>query len=347
TSKVSMLSTCGTASEFNGEYMGARIASVFVLLALSAAGSFFPLLAINYKFFRIPDIVIFLTRYFGSGVIVATAFIHLLGESQTSLSHPCVGEIFLEYSWSAAFSLMGVVLMFTIEAFTHRRLDRRNRLALLLCGMGSHDHEKAESHEETTEICVCTGESSNEDSGTTTEVPSTAEAPEKAPKEAVIKALVNIYLLEFGIVFHSIFVGLSLAIAGEGFKTLFVAISFHQFFEGMGIGARFATAKWPEHLKRIPWYLSAAYTVTTPIGIAAGLGVRNLYLENSPVSLIVVGVFDGFCSGLLIYNSLVELMARDFISDPLMKNISNFRFALAYGMFLTGALMMSIVGKWA
>ncbi|KAM9894885.1 hypothetical protein OXX69_011216, partial [Metschnikowia pulcherrima] len=80
---------------------------------------------------------------------------------------------------------------------------------------------------------------------------------------------------------------------------------------------------------------------------AAGLGVRNLYSENSPTSLIVVGVFDGFCSGLLIYNALVELMARDFINDPEMKGVSHSRYALAYVMFLLGALMMAIVGKWA
>lgn len=340
-----MLQTCGSASNYNGEFMGARIASVFVLLALSAAGSFFPLLAVNYKFFRIPKIVIFVTRYFGSGVIVATAFIHLLGESQTSLSHPCVGHIFEEYSWASAFSLMGVVTMFTIEAFTHRRLDSRNRKSLLQCSMASNDiEEKEECREATNEVTASTEEASGEESQEQSDGSTVAV---KQPKEAVLKALVSIYLLEFGIVFHSVFVGLSLAIAGDQFQTLFVAISFHQFFEGMGLGARFASAKWPDHLKRIPWYLSAVYSITTPLGIAAGLGVRHLYLENSPTSLIVVGVFDGFCSGLLIYNGLVELMARDFISDQSLKGISNIRYSLAYVLFLLGGLLMAIVGKWA
>ncbi|KAM9893311.1 hypothetical protein OXX59_001996 [Metschnikowia pulcherrima] len=346
-----MVSTCGTATAFNGAFMPARIASVFVLLVLSAAGSFFPLLAVNFKFFRIPDIVIFVTRYFGSGVIVATAFIHLLGESQTSLSHPCVGHIFEEYSWAAAFSLMGVVTMFTIEAFTHRRLDHKNRRIIPQDDDGySNESVKNECCEITTEInttaAETSGEESRDESGGTGSS-SSNEAAAKSSREAVFKTIVSIYLLEFGIVFHSVFVGLSLAIAGEQFQTLFVAISFHQFFEGMGLGARFATAKWPAHLKRMPWYLSGAYSITTPIGIAAGLGVRNLYSENSPTSLIVVGVFDGFCSGLLIYNALVELMARDFINDPEMKGVSHSRYALAYVMFLLGALMMAIVGKWA
>ncbi|GEQ68168.1 hypothetical protein JCM33374_g1835 [Metschnikowia sp. JCM 33374] len=345
------MSTCGTASSFNGEFMPARIASVFVLLVLSAAGSFFPLLAVNYKVFRIPDIVIFVTRYFGSGVIVATAFIHLLGESQTSLSHECVGHIFEEYSWASAFSLMGVVTMFTIEAFTHRRLDRRNGRFPGQSIENPEDTEKAECCERTNEVSLTAGEDSIEEfrkeSGELTATSSDNGKDVTSRKEAAFKKLVSIYLLEFGIVFHSVFVGLSLAIAGEQFQTLFVAISFHQFFEGLGLGARFATAKWPEHLKRMPWYLSAAYSITTPVGIAAGLGVRHLYSEDSPTSLIVVGVFDGFCSGLLIYNGLVELMARDFISDPTMKGTSNRRYSLAYVMFLLGGLLMAVVGKWA
>ena len=334
--------TCGTASAFEDANMPARIASVFVLLVLSAAGAFFPLLAVNYRFFRIPDTVIYVTRYFGSGVIVATAFIHLLGESQDSLSHPCVGDFFSDYSWAAAFSLMGVVTMFTIEAFTHRRMDHQNLQFLSHDEECASDIDKNDCREVTTVLAV----ESRDECGVSGSSLSDLDVI-KPPQDTFLKALVSIYLLEFGIVFHSVFVGLSLAVAGREFKTLFVAICFHQFFEGMGLGARFATANWPAHMKKTPWLLSAAYAITTPLGIAVGLGVRHLYLDDSPTSLIVVGVFDGFCSGLLIYNGLVELMARDFINDPQMKKTSHGRFALAYMVFLLGASMMALLGKWA
>src|SRR5689334_16617389 len=43
----------------------------------------------------------------------------------------------------------------------------------------------------------------------------------------------NITLLEGGILFHSIFVGMTISITTDGFITLLVAIIFHQFFEGL------------------------------------------------------------------------------------------------------------------
>lgn len=41
-----------------------------------------------------------------------------------------------------------------------------------------------------------------------------------------------------GIVVHSVIIGISLGAAGsiDAIKTLLVALSFHQFFEGMGLG---------------------------------------------------------------------------------------------------------------
>src|SRR5699024_42937 len=52
----------------------------------------------------------------------------------------------------------------------------------------------------------------------------------------------GILFLEFGIIFHSVFVGLTLAVAGDEFKTLYIVLVFHQLFEGLGLGTRLATA---------------------------------------------------------------------------------------------------------
>lgn len=45
-------------------------------------------------------------------------------------------------------------------------------------------------------------------------------------------------MLEIGIVVHSVIIGISLGTAGsiDTIKPLLVALSFHQFFEGMGLG---------------------------------------------------------------------------------------------------------------
>lgn len=392
---------CGKT--FNGENMNARIASIFVLLVVSAAGSFSPILAIKYQTLGVPSWVIYVARFFGSGVILATAFIHLLGESNDSFASPCLSEAYKEYLWGSALALMGVFTMFTIEVITQRMMDikmkREERLeealaadeerqidTVSLCSNKSEgytrEHTRSSSwlHKNGTQSANAAINSSlrddNEIAGGCSIAPATeSEAEEvsddqelkdmtsadalsistdnrsekltKEEEQTAFQKIFNIFLLEFGIIFHSVFVGLSLAVAGEQFVTLFIAISFHQFFEGMGLGARFATAKWPKSMLRFPWYLSLAYSLTTPVGIAAGLGVRHLYLNNDDTSLIVVGIFDGFCSGLLIYSCLIEFMGRDFLMDDEMRQRKLPWLILAYVMFLLGTLFMALVGKWA
>lgn len=65
--------------------------------------------------------------------------------------------------------------------------------------------------------------------------------------ESYSAKLVAIFILEFGIIFHSIFIGLTLAVTGEGFIPLYVVLVFHQTFEGIGLGSRLCTIKWPAH----------------------------------------------------------------------------------------------------
>ncbi|KAK4104485.1 Zip-domain-containing protein [Parathielavia hyrcaniae] len=53
--------------------------------------------------------------------------------------------------------------------------------------------------------------------------------------------MVSIYIMEAGIVFHSVIIGVTLVVAGDSFLlTLFVVIIFHQMFEGLALGSRIA-----------------------------------------------------------------------------------------------------------
>jgi len=53
--------------------------------------------------------------------------------------------------------------------------------------------------------------------------------------------------------------------------------------------------------------------LTTPIAIAAGLGVRTTYKSGSFIANVVSGILDSISTGILIYIGLVELLARDFL----------------------------------
>ena len=146
-----------------------------------------------------------------------------------------------------------------------------------------------------------------------------------------------IFILEFGVIFHSIFVGLTLAVAGDEFKTLYVVIVFHQTFEGLGLGARLAGAPWPKHRQWTPYILGAGYALSTPLAIAVGLGVREAYTPGSQTSLIVNGVFDSISAGILIYTGLVELMAHEFMFSETMRRASLSKMLAAFGVMCLGA----------
>ncbi|KHO01040.1 Zinc/iron permease [Metarhizium album ARSEF 1941] len=54
--------------------------------------------------------------------------------------------------------------------------------------------------------------------------------------------VVSILVMEAGILFHSLLIGLTLVVAGDAFFiTLFIVILFHQVFEGLALGTRIAT----------------------------------------------------------------------------------------------------------
>jgi zinc transporter 1/2/3 len=61
-------------NEYDGR-LGARISALFVILVVSSAATFFPVVAARVKWLRINIYVYLFARYFGAGVIVATAFI--------------------------------------------------------------------------------------------------------------------------------------------------------------------------------------------------------------------------------------------------------------------------------
>jgi zinc transporter 1/2/3 len=123
--------------------------------------------------------------------------------------------------------------------------------------------------------------------------------------------LLSVLILEFGILFHSVFIGLTLAVAGDEFSKLYVVIVFHQFFEGVGLGSRLEK-NLGDH-KRTKYVMALMYTFITPIAISIGLGVRARYQPGSQRALVVNGICDSISAGILIYTGLVDLMANEFL----------------------------------
>lgn len=336
--------------------MGLRISSVFVILIGSGFGAFFPILASRYSFIRMPKWVFFICKYFGSGVIISTAFIHLLHHANISLSSECLSEEWQSYPFAFAILLVTLFLLLLSEILAYKYVEKK------LAGMHGNTH----SHfgEESAYVKQIEEDSDN---GKISDVDVSEKNPndfvrasdyqdkeslevpmDKESKEKYFGQLVSIFVLEFGVLFHSVFVGLTLGITEDEFTTLYIVIIFHQLFEGLGLGSRIAATMWPKGKRWTPWALAAGFTLVTPIAIAIGLAVRETYPSSSPRALITNGVFDSISAGILVYTGLVELMAREFLfSDEFKGPGSTKRMLLAFGVMCLGCGMMSLLGKWA
>lgn len=91
--------------------------------------------------------------------------------------------------------------------------------------------------------------------------------------------------------------------------------------------------------------MTVFFSLTTPMGVAIGIGISNVYGENTPTALIVQGIFNSASAGILIYMALVDLLAADFMDQRMQ---SNARLQVAANIsLLLGASCMSVLAIWA
>lgn len=161
------------------------------------------------------------------------------------------------------------------------------------------------------------------------------------------RQMLQCLLLEAGILFHSIFIGMAVSVAtGPPFVVFLIAIAFHQTFEGLALGSRIAAISFPRRSLR-PWLMVLAYGTTTPIGQAIGLGVHTMYDPRSQTGLLMVGFMNAISSGLLLFAGLVQLLAEDFLTEKSYKLLRGKQRRHAGLAVLTGATLMALVGAFA
>ncbi len=155
------------------------------------------------------------------------------------------------------------------------------------------------------------------------------------------RLILQCLLLEAGIIFHSVFIGMALSVStGPPFLVLLVAISFHQTFEGLALGSRIAAIPSFSTTSLKPWAMSVMYGITTPIGQAIGLAVHTLYDPASQFGLLMVGCVNAFSAGLLLYAGLVQLLSEDLLSDQSYATLQGRRRLEACGAVIAGSMLM-------
>ncbi|KAH8698097.1 Zinc/iron permease [Phaeosphaeriaceae sp. PMI808] len=356
------LSVCAGFNEYDG-HMGIRISAIFVILLGSTFGAAFPVFAKRRESNLVPKWAFFVAKYFGSGVIVATAFIHLLAPANEALTNPCLIGVISKYPWVEGIVLMTIFAMFFLELMVMRYGNFG----------GSHDDSAGHSHGTLPSRAMANEVSLD---GVKNILQDTEAGPSNSHvrgedhlgherdhvansdlgdhwesqgiiPEAYAAQLTAVFILEFGVIFHSIFIGLTLAVAGAEFITLYIVLVFHQTFEGLGLGARLAEVPWPTAKRWTPYLLALGYGASTPIAIAVGLGMRESFAPQGKTTLLVNGVFDSISAGILIYTGLIELMAHEFMFSPYMQRGPIHRTLYALALMMLGAGLMALLGYWA
>lgn len=339
---------CGNV-EREDTHFGLRVGSIFIIMVTSSLGALFPILAARLRFLNIHKSVFEGAKYFGSGVIIATAFIHLLAPAVGQLGSECLTGVWAEYPWAPALAMISVFLVFFVELAAFRwGTAKLDALGVKAYDNHGHGHEGAGRHgAHGPEISVPPANSNPEKAiiESDSELGHTAARP--VLTDSALAQILGVAILEFGVVFHSVLIGLTLAV-DEDFIILFVVLIFHQTFEGLGLGTRLAALDLPGSYRTwVPYAGAILYGLTTPVGIAAGLGIRTTYNPGSTTSSIVGGIFDSLSAGILLYTGLVELLAHEFIFNPAMHRAPMGKLLYACGMMCLGAGLMSLLGRWA
>lgn len=414
--------SCGSRGPPRSYNTSLHVFALFLILLLSTLACSFPLIVRRFPNLPVPNYSLFLSRHFGTGVLIATAFVHLLPTAYVSLTDPCLPSFWNEVypPMSGFIAMVSVMVVVGIEMFfatkgashshsldlEHLRSTKHEHDGLHSVdtvprkphaerGLGlefqspalassrrspysdtpgstdkplppspprrrSDDSADAESDLDLDELDTDaddtrllnreTAQEHRSDANVRPDVSSRGVSfavPDSAIKTATKddRLVLQCLLLEAGILFHSVFIGMALSVStGSAFIVLLIAISFHQTFEGLALGSRIAAIPSFSTTSFKPWLMSVMYGVTTPIGQAIGLAVHRLYDPASQLGLLMVGIVNAISSGLLLYAGLVQLLSVDFLSDQSYIELQGRRRLEASAAVVCGSMLMAFVG---
>ncbi|XP_076907629.1 putative zinc transporter 10 [Bidens hawaiensis] len=304
-----------------------KIIGIAAILMSSISGVCLPLITRSIPALS-PDRSLFvIVKAFASGIILATAFMHVLPDSFDMLRSSCLADNpWQKFPFTGFVAMLSAIFTLMVDSMATSVYTKKNTVVAAEGGHEPIDQEMA-----------VTGGGGMHFHGHN-------HGQKGAIGQQLLRYRVVAMVLELGIVVHSIVIGLGVGASNDvcTIKPLVAALCFHQMFEGMGLGGCILQAEYKRLKKTVMIFL---FSVTTPFGIALGIALSKTYKENSPSALITVGLLDASSSGLLIYMALVDLLAADFMGPKLQGNIK--LQMKSYVAVLLGAGGMSLMAKWA
>lgn len=345
-----------------------QIAGLFIVLASSAVGVTLPLLLYFLGVQRSPVVECTLLTFkaIGTGVIICTGFIHMLGEAgeQLNADEKPLPDVFEYDAWNSVFAITAIFLCSVGDFVSARLLAPPSQddtevgafSDLAGCGHGhghGHAHKEVDSHG--TELKGNPVTSNKEElhlceEGNTVVLENNHKSKEIAKRndaknrKNLKKA--RVIVLEAGILVHSVLIGLDLGmLAGPTYTAFLIAITFHQFFEGFALSQVLIEAEFRDVASLI--FGTLFYAITTPAGIAAGIGVRSTFDSETTASCLTMGILNSLAAGILIYMGLTNLLSMWIVNNEKLQRAHWSRPIFAFVGFAIGLAVMAIIGIWA
>lgn len=333
-----------------------KIAAFFSILVCGALGCSLPVLGRRVPALRPDGDIFFLVKAFAAGVILATGFIHILPDAFENLTSPCLPDSgpWKDFPFAGLGAMVGAIGTLVVDTLATGYFTRAHLKKDAATGGGS----AAVVDEEKQAAAAAAAAAASEEGGEHLHVLHTHATHGHAHGSAALVAAVGgsedekdtvrhrviSQVLELGIVVHSVIIGISLGASHDPdmIKPLVVALSFHQMFEGMGLGGCIVQAKFRA---RSIVTMILFFCLTTPVGILVGMGISRVYNEYSPTALVVEGSLNSVAAGILVYMALVDLLAEDFM-NPKVQSRGKLQIGINISMLL-GAGLMSMLAKWA
>ncbi|KAL5230537.1 hypothetical protein ABZP36_029313 [Zizania latifolia] len=349
---------CGNAAEAAEDASGAlrlKFVAIASILAAGAAGVLVPVLGRSFAALRPDGDVFFAVKAFAAGVILATGMVHILPAAFDALASPCGGGSRAGFPYAGLVAMAAAMVTMMVDSVAAGYYSRSHfkkarpvddaadahdgRAAGDLEGRRTEHAGHVHVHTHATHGHAHGHVHSHGHGG-----PAAVTSPEDASVAETIRHRVISQVLELGILVHSVIIGVSLgaSLRPSTIRPLVGALSFHQFFEGIGLGGCIVQANFKAKATVI---MATFFSLTAPVGIALGIAVTSSYSKHSSTALVVEGAFNSAAAGILIYMSLVDLLAADF-NNPKLQTNTKLQLATYLALFL-GAGLMSLLAIWA
>ncbi len=250
------------------------------------------------------------------GVVISVALVHLISEAYEGFE----GAGWDSFgAWPMVFVMIGIYVMAAFDLVGQRFAGHGS------VG-GSADHGHGHGHG-----ALVSDEASMSKDG----VP-------------VANLRVTACLVEAGILFHSIIIGLSLGLQSKDtWAVVLTAVALHQFLEGLMLGQVLGELRNCDRLasRCKIWVMIAGFTLTTAIGIAIGIIVRTstAAYDNPTAVELAIAILNSLAGGLLLYLGLVSLLVPWFVTSPTIKGAGKLFVATGYVGLAVGLAAMTCV----